>query len=63
MPNGPPSLKTYQPKTLKPPSHPTKDLAIELTQKQLAAEVTVVAELNERAFSGLGRLVPTSLNG
>ena len=50
MPNGSHPLRpiNQRPET---PSHLTEDLAIEHTQEQPAAEVTVVVELNERALS------------
>ena len=61
MPNGPHLLRPIN-QRLKTPFHLTEDLAIEHTQEQPATEVTVVAELNGRALSGLGRLVPKSLS-
>ena len=54
-----PMVSAPQVLSTKAMSYPTEDLAIEI-EFQPATGVTVAAELNERALSGLGRLVPTS---
>ena len=57
-----PMVSAPQDLSTKAMSCPTEDLAID-PKYEPAAGVTVAAELNERALSGLGRLVPTSLSG
>ena len=56
-----PMVPAPQDLSTKSMSFPTEDLAIE-PEYQPAARVTVATELNERALSGLGRLVPKSLS-